>query len=84
LEVIKLTLISKNTQDLKGASYTLGTIRGVEMIKSQFDYIGVTLLKSSSRSKLIWFSYYIIKGDGVKSNHHPISCVLKLVNVPAR
>jgi hypothetical protein len=34
LEVIKLTLISKNTKDLKGASYTLGTIRGVEMIKS--------------------------------------------------
>jgi len=37
LEVIKLTLISRNAQDLKGASYTLATIRGVEMIKSWVD-----------------------------------------------
>jgi hypothetical protein len=55
---------------------------GGKIIMSRLDWIYIPIYLTSNQASNN--SHYFVKGDGIKSNHHLVSCVLEIVKIVQR
>jgi len=75
---LKLVLdIGEPVRSEKSLIYSWDSQRnGMERIMARLDRVSVSNYMQKGQTGRV--SYYVVRGDGVRSGHHPLSCILEL------